>query len=68
MTKELPIDPNNMAKAYDPVQFEEPLYDWWESKGYFKPEYAGDKAELLRDSAGMEPEAILQTMMREAPA
>ncbi|HRV96082.1 MAG TPA: valine--tRNA ligase, partial [Anaerolineae bacterium] len=45
MTKELPIDPNNMAKAYDPVQFEEPLYDWWESKGYFKPEYAGDKAE-----------------------
>ncbi|MCB0176145.1 MAG: class I tRNA ligase family protein, partial [Anaerolineae bacterium] len=34
-----------MAKAYDPVQFEEPLYDWWESKGYFKPEYAGDKAE-----------------------
>ncbi|MCB9079055.1 MAG: valine--tRNA ligase [Anaerolineaceae bacterium] len=45
MTKELPIDPHNMAKAYDPVQFEEPLYDWWESQGYFKPEHADDKAE-----------------------
>ncbi|MCB0208079.1 MAG: valine--tRNA ligase [Anaerolineae bacterium] len=45
MTKELPIDPNNMAKAYDPAQFEEPLYDWWESKGYFKPEIANESAE-----------------------
>ena len=35
MTKELPIDRKNMAKAYDPTQFEEKLYDWWESKGYF---------------------------------
>ncbi|MBN1995450.1 MAG: valine--tRNA ligase [Anaerolineae bacterium] len=38
------IDPNNMAKAYDPKLFEEPLYNWWESKGYFKPEIAGEKA------------------------
>jgi valyl-tRNA synthetase len=41
----LPIDPENMAKAYDSTVFEEPLYDWWESQGYFKPEIAGDKAE-----------------------
>lgn len=45
MTKELPIDPQNMAKAYDPSQFEEPLYDWWESQGYFKPEIADEDAE-----------------------
>src|SRR5512145_727596 len=44
MTKELPIDPTNMAKAYDPKLFEEPLYAWWESQGYFKPEYAGPQA------------------------
>ncbi len=43
--KELPVDPNNMAKAYDPKLFETPLYDWWESQGYFKPEYAGEEAE-----------------------
>ena len=41
----LPIDPNNMAKAYEPKLFEEALYDWWESQGYFKPEYAGPEAE-----------------------
>ena len=45
MSNELPIDPQNMAKAYDPKVFEEPLYDWWESKGYFKPEIAGPDAE-----------------------
>ncbi len=37
MSKELPIDPSDMAKTYDPKLFEEPLYNWWESKGYFKP-------------------------------
>ena len=41
----LPIDPENMAKAYDPALFEEPLYDWWESQGYFKPEVAPETAE-----------------------
>lgn len=45
MAKELPIDPNDMAKAYDPKLYEEPIYDWWESKGYFKPEIAGPEAE-----------------------
>jgi valyl-tRNA synthetase len=45
MTNKLPIDPNNMAKAYDPKLYEEPLYDWWESQGYFKPEIAGPEAE-----------------------
>jgi valyl-tRNA synthetase len=45
MTKALPIDPKAMATAYDPKLFEEPLYDWWESKGYFKPEIVGPDAE-----------------------
>jgi valyl-tRNA synthetase len=45
MAKTLPIDPSDMAKAYDPKLFEEPIYDWWESKGYFKPEFAGPDAE-----------------------
>ena len=31
LTKELP-------KAYDPKSVEKRLYDWWEAKGYFKPE------------------------------
>ncbi|MCI0477776.1 MAG: valine--tRNA ligase [Anaerolineales bacterium] len=26
-----------MPKAYDPKQVEKRLYDWWESRGYFKP-------------------------------
>lgn len=41
----LPINPNNMAKAYAPELFEESLYDWWESQGYFKPEFADEEAE-----------------------
>jgi len=45
MSKELPIDSKDMAKAYDPKLFEEVLYEWWESKGYFKPEIADDNAE-----------------------
>ncbi len=45
MANELSIDPHKMAKAYDPKRFEQALYDWWESKGYFKPEYAGPEAE-----------------------
>ncbi len=44
-TSNLPIDTENMAKAYDATLFEEPLYDWWESQGYFKPEIAGQAAE-----------------------
>lgn len=46
MTAELPFDPNKeMASAYDPEAFERPIYEWWESKGFFKPEVAGDEAE-----------------------
>jgi hypothetical protein len=41
----LPIDPHNMAKAYDPKTFELPIYEWWESSGYFKPELAKPDAE-----------------------
>jgi valyl-tRNA synthetase len=29
-----------MDKTYDPQTTEKRLYDWWESKGYFKPETA----------------------------
>jgi valyl-tRNA synthetase len=42
--KNLPIDPNNMAKAYDPKAFENPIYEWWEASGFFKPEIAGPDA------------------------
>lgn len=45
MAKQIPIDPDNMAKAYEPKLFEEPLYNWWESQGYFKPEIAPEDAE-----------------------
>ncbi len=51
MSKGLPINPGDMtnpgdmAKAYEPHLFEEALYDWWESKGFFKPEYADADAE-----------------------
>ena len=44
-TQALPIDPQAMAKAYEPKAFETPIYEWWESSGFFKPELAGDKAE-----------------------
>lgn len=32
----MPNQPD-MPKAYDPKQVEKRLYDWWESRGYFKP-------------------------------
>ncbi len=45
MSNDLPmIDPEDMAKAYDPHTFEQPIYSWWESRGYFKPEIAGPEA------------------------
>ncbi len=34
---------NNIAKNYDPKEFEERLYAWWEEKGYFTPEVDKDK-------------------------
>jgi len=45
MSQSLPINPKDMAKAYDPKQYEQPLYDWWENQGYFKPEHASPQAE-----------------------
>ncbi len=30
-------NPTEMPKAYDPKQVEKRLYDWWESRGYFRP-------------------------------
>ncbi len=45
MPQPLPIDPTNMAKAYEPHLYEQPLYEWWESQGYFKPQIAGPDAE-----------------------
>ncbi|MGI5916257.1 MAG: valine--tRNA ligase [Anaerolineae bacterium] len=29
--------PEEMARAYNPQEIEQPLYDWWEAQGYFKP-------------------------------
>ena len=45
MPKELPFNPTDMAKAYEPAAFELPIYEWWESNGYFKPEIRGEAAE-----------------------
>ena len=28
---------NNIAKNYDPKEFEDRLYAWWEEQGYFTP-------------------------------
>jgi len=29
--------PAEMAKTYNAAEIEQPLYDWWEKQGYFKP-------------------------------
>jgi valyl-tRNA synthetase len=29
--------PAEMSKTYDASQIEQPLYDWWEAQGYFRP-------------------------------
>ncbi len=34
---------NNIAKNYDPKEFEERLYAWWEEKGYFTPKVDKNK-------------------------
>ncbi len=34
---------NNIAKNYDPKEFEERLYAWWEEKGFFTPSVDKDK-------------------------
>ena len=33
----------NIAKNYNPKEFEEKLYKWWEEKGFFTPEVDKDK-------------------------
>ncbi len=30
--------PEEMAKAYEPQQVEQRLYDWWERSGFFTPQ------------------------------
>ncbi len=34
----------DMPKTYDPAASERRIYDWWESAGFFKPEFAGPDA------------------------
>jgi valyl-tRNA synthetase len=36
-------DSKNLAKNYDPKEFEERLYAWWEEEGFFTPEVDEDK-------------------------
>ena len=31
------MSPKEMPKAYDPAATEQRLYQWWESRGYFRP-------------------------------
>ena len=31
-----------MASGYDPIAVEAAWYDWWEAKGYFKPQLTKD--------------------------
>ena len=41
MTK--PPLPAEMTKVYNAKEIEQPLYEWWESRGYFKPVIDPDK-------------------------
>jgi len=42
--EDLHMDENkNLAKNYDPKDFEERLYAWWEDEGFFTPEVNKDK-------------------------
>ena len=36
-------DNRDLAKTYDPKEFEERLYKWWEEEGFFTPEVDKDK-------------------------
>ena len=31
-------DLKNIAKTYDPKEFEDRIYKWWEEKGFFTPQ------------------------------
>jgi len=37
-TTSLPRTREEMPKVYEPRQWEEKLYEWWESMGFFRPE------------------------------
>ncbi len=37
MTMNTPTRPAEMAKAYEPQQVEQQLYEWWEQSGFFAP-------------------------------
>ena len=37
-TSTLPRTREEMPKVYEPRQWEEKLYEWWESEGFFRPE------------------------------
>ncbi len=51
-----PICPGSaMAKAYDPSAYEQRLYDWWASRGFFKPE---TQVALGQADPGAEPFVI----------
>ena len=43
MTTDSTSNPREMASAYDPQVVEQPLYEWWETNGYFKPSKPGAK-------------------------
>jgi len=42
MTKNPPL-PDEMSKTYNAKEIEEPLYDWWEAGGFFKPRIDPDQ-------------------------
>ncbi|MDA0269689.1 MAG: valine--tRNA ligase [Chloroflexi bacterium] len=41
MTTAPNLDPKEMATAYDAAAVEQPLYEWWERSGFFKPANPG---------------------------
>ena len=42
---------NNIAKNYDPKEFEERLYKWWEESGFFTPEVDENKKPYTSNNA-----------------
>ncbi|PKN82814.1 MAG: valine--tRNA ligase [Chloroflexi bacterium HGW-Chloroflexi-9] len=44
MTTTPNLDPKDMATAYDAQAVEQPLYEWWERSGYFKPNHPGARS------------------------
>ncbi|MDP2328028.1 MAG: valine--tRNA ligase [Dehalococcoidia bacterium] len=44
MTTTPNLDPKDMATAYDAQAVEQPLYEWWERSGYFKPNNPGARS------------------------